>query len=86
MTGNPYLLTITSIGRCFVEAEEKLKRKHQSDVVYKREKTKSVRVRFYGTDMHVYDYLQTLDNIQRYIKDLVIVDMKAKGIPTEKGE
>lgn len=69
-----------------MEAEEKLKRKHQSDVVYKREKTKAVRVRFYGTDMYIYDYLRTHDNIQRYIKDLIIADMKAKGIPTEKGE
>lgn len=53
---------------------------------YKRESTKLVRTRFYGTDMYIYDYLQTHDNVQRYIKDLIIADMKAKGIPAEKVE
>ena len=60
--------------------------KKRGNAKYKRESTKLVRTRFYGTDMYIYDYLQTQDNIQRYIKDLIIADMKAKGIPTEKGE
>lgn len=43
---------------------------------YKREKTKTVNLRFAPPEMHIYEYLSAMDNKSGYIKDLILADME----------
>lgn len=46
------------------------------DAAYKKERTKTVNVRFFPADMDIYNHLSTLENKSGYIKGLIRADME----------
>lgn len=44
---------------------------------YKKEKCKSLVIRFYPTDMELLDYIKSKDNMAQYIKGLVRDEMNS---------
>lgn len=52
----------------------------KANTAWKKENTKQLMVRFYQTDMAIFDYIKSQDNIAQYIKGLVKADMESKGI------
>lgn len=61
-------------------ARKKTDNEKAQDIAYKRDKCKRVCVRFFPSDMYVYDYIKSKDNIAGYIKGLVKADMEREGI------
>lgn len=54
------------------------KNKYQAE--YRKEKTKQLLVRFYGSDMELFDYAKNhSDGTFKYIKGLIRADMIANG-------
>lgn len=59
------------------EAQKRAEKKYKAK--YLKESTKSVNIRFFPTDMYIYDHLSTVENKTGYIKELIKADMeKAK--------
>lgn len=49
----------------------------RASIKYMREKTKPFTMRFYPTDMELWDWLQSQPNKQGYVKGLIRRDMDA---------
>lgn len=51
----------------------------RAELKYQKEKTKTLTVRFFPSDMELLDYIKSHDNATKYIKDLVREERERSG-------
>lgn len=59
--------------------------KYPSQRKYESDKCKSITIKFYPPNRHVYDWIKAQDNQTDYIRELVIADMLERGVYQDGG-
>ena len=57
-------------------AKKKYESDKKYDIKYKSERTKQIGVRFFPSDMDLFEFMQGKENKSGYIKDLIRADME----------